>query len=68
MTANDAAQGSCPGLGVIKLEEGGKSGRLSDVIRTANTVDTAPGVPPGGHAYTGRERSDVHFVDGRTLD
>jgi hypothetical protein len=67
VTANHAAQGSCPGVGVIKLEEGGKSGRLYGVIRTTNTVDTAPSAPPGGHAYTGRERSDVHFVDVRIV-
>jgi hypothetical protein len=67
VTANHAAQGSCPGVGVIKLERGGKSGRLYGVIRTTNTVDTAPGAPPGGHAYTGRERSDVHFVDVRII-
>jgi hypothetical protein len=67
VTANHAAQGSCPGVGVIKLEKGGKSGRLYGVIRTTNTVDTAPGSSPGGHAYTGRERSDVHFVDIRIV-
>lgn len=67
VTANHAAQGSCPGVGVIKLEKGGKSGRLYGVIRTTNTVDTAPGSPPGGHAYTGKERSDVHFVDIRIV-
>ena len=67
VTANHAAQGSCPGVGVIKLEKGGKSGRLDGVIRTTNTVDTAPSSPPGGHAYAGRERSDVHFVDVRIV-
>jgi hypothetical protein len=67
VTANHAAQGSCPGLGVIKLEQGGKSGRLHAVIRTTNTVDTAPSAPPGGHAYIGSERSDVHFVDIRIV-
>ena len=67
VTANHAAQGSCPGVGVIKLEKGGKSGRLYGVIRTTNTVDTAPSSPPGGYAYTGRERSDVHFVDIRIV-
>ncbi len=68
VTANHAAQGSCPGVGVIELEQGGKSGKLAGVIRTTNTVDTAPGAPPGGHAYTGQERSDVHFVDVRRLE
>ncbi|HSA85919.1 MAG TPA: hypothetical protein VLE46_07040 [Nitrospira sp.] len=67
VTANHAAQGSCPGVGVITLEQGGKSGRLHAVIRTTNTIDTAPGASPGGHAYTGRERSDVHFVDVRIV-
>lgn len=67
VTANHAAQGSCPGIGIIKLEKGGKSGRLYGVIRTTNTVDTAPSSPPGGYAYTGRERSDVHFVDIRIV-
>lgn len=67
VTANHAAQGSCPGVGVVKLEQGGKSGRLHAVIRTTNVVDTAPSLPPGGHVYTGRERSDVHFVDVRII-
>eukprot|EP00401_Gymnodinium_catenatum_P037338 CAMPEP_0117590068 /NCGR_PEP_ID=MMETSP0784-20121206/70770_1 /TAXON_ID=39447 /ORGANISM="" /LENGTH=702 /DNA_ID=CAMNT_0005391635 /DNA_START=38 /DNA_END=2146 /DNA_ORIENTATION=- len=58
-----AAQGSCPGVGVVKITEGGRSGRLIDVLRTTNTVDDATvlGVP-GGVNYTGAERSDVHGV------
>lgn len=67
VTANHAAQGSCPGVGIIKLEQGGKSGRLHAVIRTTNTIDTAPSAPPGGYAYVGRERSDVHFIDIRVV-
>lgn len=69
ITANHAAQGSCPGVGVVRLEEGGKSGKLVAVLRATNTIDTAPaGAPPGGHAYTGQERADMHFVDVRILD
>lgn len=67
VTANHAAQGSCPGVGIVKLEQGGKSGRLHAVIRTTNTIDTAPSAPPGGYAYVGRERSDVHFVEVRIV-
>lgn len=68
VTANHAAQGSCPGVGIVKLEQGGKSGRLYGILRTSNTIDTAPVASPGGRAYTGRERSDVHFVDVRRID
>ena len=69
ITANHAAQGSCPGVGVVRLEQGGKSGKLITVLRATNTIDTAPaGAPPGGHAYTGAERADMHFVDVRILD
>jgi hypothetical protein len=54
---------------VVRLEEGGKSGKLVTVLRATNTIDTAPaGSPPGGHAYTGQERADMHFVDVRILD
>ncbi len=69
ITANHAAQGSCPGVGVVRLEQGGKSGQLITVLRATNTIDTAPaGAPPGGHAYTGQERADMHFVDVRIID
>lgn len=56
-----SAQGSCPGVGIIQLTQNGKSGKLVDVIRTTNTIDTAP-LPPivGGIQYTGAERSDIH--------
>ena len=55
------AQGSCPGVGIIKLNKEGDSGKLVTVLRTTNTVDTAPnGSPTGGHAYTGAEHSDPH--------
>lgn len=69
ITANHAAQGSCPGVGVVRLEQGGKSGKLLTVLRATNTIDTAPaGAPPGGHPYIGQERADMHFVDVRILD
>ena len=55
-----AAQGSCPGVGIIEVLDGGASGRLAGVLRTANTVDTSAVAAPGGHAYTGIEHSDVH--------
>ena len=56
-----SAQGSCPGVGIVKIIKGGRSGRLVAVLRTTNTVDTVPvGTIPGGHIYTGTERSDVH--------
>ena len=39
----------------------GKFGKLVDVLRTTNTVDTfTPTSTPGGHVYQGAERSDVH--------
>ena len=39
----------------------GKRGRLVDVLRTTNEVDTfEPLASPGGHLYEGAERSDVH--------
>ena len=55
-----SAQGSCPGVGIIELTRGGASGRLAGVLRTTNTIDTASGDVPGGHPYSGRERSDIH--------
>jgi hypothetical protein len=54
------AQGSCPGVGIIKLSNKGDSGKLITVLRTTNTIDTAPQSAPGGHAYTGNEHSDPH--------
>ncbi|MCK5395418.1 MAG: hypothetical protein KAJ32_05460 [Gammaproteobacteria bacterium] len=54
------AQGSCPGVGIIKLSKDGDSGKLVTVLRTTNTLDTAPQSAPGGHAYTGTEHSDPH--------
>jgi len=61
VTVTHTAQGSCPGVGIVKITEGGKSGRLVDVLRTTNTIDDAiAGTIPGGHNYAGAERSDVH--------
>ncbi len=62
VSVTHAAQGSCPGIGVIRLDEHGKSGTLVKVIRTFNTIDTAPADAPGGYTYTGTERSDPHGV------
>lgn len=56
-----SGQGSCPGVGLIEVLDGGKTGKLVDVIRTTNTNDKSPAVPiSGGSAYTGVERSDIH--------
>ena len=57
-----SAQGACPGVGVIKLESGGKSGTLAAVVRTTNTVDDVASSATGGYTYTGVERSDPHGV------
>jgi hypothetical protein len=54
------SQGSCPGVGVIAMLDGGRSGRLVAVLRSSNTVATDPVSAPGGWAYTGAERSDIH--------
>ena len=55
------AQGSCPGVGIVELTNGGKSGKLIDVLRATNTVDDYVGYTiPGGHSYVGAERSDIH--------
>ena len=60
VSVTHAAQGSCPGVGIIKLLDDGASGRLAGVLRTTNTVDNAPVSAPGGQDYTGAEHSDVH--------
>ena len=60
VSVTHVAQGSCPGVGIIEVTDGGASGRLAGVLSTTNTVDTSPVSAPGGHAYTGAERSDVH--------
>jgi len=63
VSVSHAAQGSCPGVGIVELSEDSKSGKLLDVLRATNTIDTVPaGTIAGGHDYnyTGSERSDVH--------
>jgi hypothetical protein len=67
VTFSHSGQGSCPGIGVVKLSPSGKSGKLVTVIPTTNKIpDSLPGGgvvhPPGGVLYTGKERSDVHGV------
>lgn len=61
VSVSHAAQGSCPGVGIVELSKDGMSGRLVDVLRATNTVDNVPvGTIAGGHDYEGDERSDVH--------
>lgn len=60
VSVKHSAQGSCPGVGIIELTDGGASGRLVGVLRSSNIVDTSAAGAPGGHGYTGAERSDVH--------
>ena len=61
VSVTHSAQGSCPGVGVVELLDGGASGRLVGVLRASNAVDTVPTPPPaGGYAYSGLEHSDVH--------
>jgi hypothetical protein len=57
-----SAQGACPGVGVISLTDGGKSGVLSKVVRTYNTTTTSGVTAVNGYDYTGTERSDPHGV------
>ena len=57
-----SAQGACPGVGVIGLSDGGKSGSLAAVVRTYNTIDNVGPSASGGYTYTGTERSDPHGV------
>lgn len=48
-------------MGIIELTEGGKMGKLVDVLRATNTVSDGVAVAPGGgHSYLGSERGDVH--------
>jgi hypothetical protein len=60
------SQGSCPGIGVVKLLRNRKRGRLVQVIRTTNTLPDSVVINsltmPGGHPYQGKERSDIHQV------
>ena len=60
VSVTHSAQGSCPGVGIVELLDGGASGRLASVLRTTNTVDTSAVAAPGGHPYEGAERSDIH--------
>jgi len=60
VSVTHAAQGSCPGVGIIELMDNGATGRLATVLRTTNTIDNAPVSAPGGYDYTGAERSDIH--------
>jgi len=61
ISVSHAAQGSCPGVGIVEITNDGKSGKLVDVLRTTNTVDDhiVSGMT-GGFNYQGVERSDVH--------
>jgi hypothetical protein len=60
VTVNHTAQGSCPGVGIVELIDGGQTGKLVGVLRATNTIDDAPTTAPGGMDYIGQERSDVH--------
>jgi hypothetical protein len=62
VTAAHSSQGSCPGVGVVKLKPNGKFGKLVTVLRTTNDLaDTLTSIiPAGGVQYDGKERSDVH--------
>ena len=66
VSVTHSAQGSCPGVGIIEITDGGAGGKLVSVLRTTNTVDTAPVAAPGGYAYTGTEHSDPHGASVRT--
>merc|ERR1712174_42764 len=64
VSAGHSAQGSCPGVGIINLREGGTSGALVGVLRSVNEIsDTLETISPsGGVPYSGKERSDIHDV------
>ncbi|WP_454060874.1 hypothetical protein [Candidatus Nitrospira salsa] len=66
VSVTHAAQGSCPGVGIIRLLAGGKRGKLATVLRTTNTIDDTPVSAPGGHIYEGTEHSDIHGASVRT--
>jgi hypothetical protein len=62
-----AAQGSCPGVGMIRLLDGGLRGKLATVLRSSHEVPTTQSsTAVGGHDYTGAERSDIHGAAVRT--
>jgi hypothetical protein len=63
VSVSHSAQGSCPGVGVVELENYGKRGHLVTVLRSTNTIDTVEAgaaYSPGGYEYEGPERSDIH--------
>ena len=64
VSATHSAQGSCPGVGIVELKDGGASGSLVGILRSVNEIEDTVGVvsPPGGIPYVGKERSDVHDV------
>ena len=65
VTFAHTTQGSCPGVGIVQLQENGGKGKLVTVLRTTNlTPDniTKPLMIPGGVNYAGTERSDIHMV------
>ena len=64
VSATHSAQGSCPGVGIVELNDGGASGSLVGVLRSINEIEDTVGVvsPSGGIPYVGKERSDVHDV------
>jgi hypothetical protein len=63
-TFGHSSQGSCPGVGVVKVDRTGKYGRLVRVLTTTNkTPDTLLTIDfQGGTPYSGKERSDIHGV------
>ncbi|MEA2079312.1 MAG: hypothetical protein U9P00_05555, partial [Pseudomonadota bacterium] len=66
VSVTHSAQGSCPGVGMIRVLGNGKRGKLATVLRTTNTVDDTPQSAPGGHPYTGTDHSDIHGASVRT--
>ena len=65
VTFAHSTQGSCPGVGIVKLGMDGRMGSLVTVLRTTNelVVTTPPPTPAGViQSYSGLERSDIHMV------
>ncbi|KAL3768915.1 hypothetical protein ACHAW5_008830 [Stephanodiscus triporus] len=65
VTFSHSTQGSCSGVGIVKLERDGRRGKLVTVLRTTNLtpdLSTKPVSVPGGVNYAGTERSDIHMV------
>ena len=67
VSVSHAAQGSCPGVGIIEILDNGKSGRLVTILRSTNSIDTAKVKSPGGHDYKGKEHSDIHGASVRQI-